>query len=163
MKVRISKIGEVDRQLAGLPKGLSFFDPICGMRPRRPWRPGDEVFLSRDPEEARTAFSSTTGTRRRALSSQGPGMSSTDSTGLKPSSYIFSELEWPEPQKEMWNIWQLEVDRAPGGAQVQVPRQRRDRGHGDREFMAATQPETNRRWVRVALGNGDRCFVVKIC
>jgi L-amino acid N-acyltransferase YncA len=30
------------------------------------------------------------------------------------------------------------------------------------EFMAAAQPETNRRWVSVALKNGDRCFVVKI-
>jgi L-amino acid N-acyltransferase YncA len=30
------------------------------------------------------------------------------------------------------------------------------------QFMAATQPETNRRWASVALKNGDRCFVVKI-
>ncbi len=30
------------------------------------------------------------------------------------------------------------------------------------QFMAATQPETNRRWVSVALKNGDKCFVVKI-
>jgi len=29
-------------------------------------------------------------------------------------------------------------------------------------FMASTQPETNRRWVRVALRNGDKCFVVKV-
>jgi L-amino acid N-acyltransferase YncA len=30
------------------------------------------------------------------------------------------------------------------------------------QFMAATQPETNRQWVGVALKNGDKCFVVKI-
>ena len=28
--------------------------------------------------------------------------------------------------------------------------------------MASTQPGTNRRWVRIALKNGDKCFVVKI-
>jgi len=81
---------------------------------------------------------------------------------LKPSSYIFSELRVAEYPKEVWNIWQLDVDKAPLDHrfkhQVCID-------HDVRElerFMAATQPETNRRWVSVALKNGDKCFVVKI-
>ncbi len=30
------------------------------------------------------------------------------------------------------------------------------------EFMMLTQPETNKKWVSVALNNGDKCFVVKM-
>ena len=30
------------------------------------------------------------------------------------------------------------------------------------QFMTLTQPETNRKWVSVAISNGDKCFVVKI-
>lgn len=81
---------------------------------------------------------------------------------LKPSSYIFSELQVAEYPKEVWNIWQLDVDKAPLDHrfkhQVSID-------HDVRElerFMAATQPETNRQWVSVALKNGDKCFVVRI-
>jgi Acetyltransferase (GNAT) family len=81
---------------------------------------------------------------------------------LKPSSYIFSELDVPEHPKEVWNVWQLDVDKAP------VDHRFRHRVSIDRDvreierFMAATQPETNKRWVGVALRNGDKCFVVKV-
>jgi ribosomal protein S18 acetylase RimI-like enzyme len=29
-------------------------------------------------------------------------------------------------------------------------------------FMTLTQPETNRKWISVALRNGEKCFVVRI-
>jgi hypothetical protein len=81
---------------------------------------------------------------------------------LKPSSYIFSELQVEEYLKEVWNVWQLDVDKAPSDHrfkhQVSID-------HDVRElerFMAATSPETNRRWVGVALKHGGKCFVVKI-
>ena len=81
---------------------------------------------------------------------------------LKPSSYIFSELEVAEYQKEVWNVWQLDVDGAPVDHrfkhQVSIDN---DVGEIER-FMAATQPETNKKWVGVALKNGDKCFVVKM-
>jgi L-amino acid N-acyltransferase YncA len=81
---------------------------------------------------------------------------------LKPSSYIFSEFEVPELPKEVWNIWQLDVDKAQSGHKF---RHSVSMDYDVREiekFMAATQPETNERWVKVALDNGDKCFVVKI-
>jgi hypothetical protein len=82
--------------------------------------------------------------------------------GLKPSSYIFSELQVAEYPKEVWNIWQLDVDKAPLAHRFKHQVSMDCDAREIEEFMAATQPETNRRWISVALKNGDRCFVVKI-
>jgi L-amino acid N-acyltransferase YncA len=81
---------------------------------------------------------------------------------LKPSSYIFSELQVAEYPSEVWNVWQLDVDKAPLDHRF---KHHVSMDHDVKEleqYMAATQPETNRRWVSVALKHGDRCFVVKI-
>ena len=75
---------------------------------------------------------------------------------LKPSSYIFSELEVAEHPKEVWNVWQLDVDKAPVDHRF---KHQVSMDHDVMEiegFMATTQPETNKQWVGVALKNGDK-------
>ena len=67
-----------------------------------------------------------------------------------------------EYAKEAWNIWQLDVDKAPLNQRFKHHVSIDDNVRELERFMAATQPETNRRWVGVALRNGDKCFVVKI-
>ena len=81
---------------------------------------------------------------------------------MKPSSYIFSELEVAEHEKEAWNIWQLDVEKATVSHKFKHHVSIDYDAKEIERFMASTQPETNRRWVRVALENGDKCFVVKI-
>jgi len=81
---------------------------------------------------------------------------------LKPSSYIFSELDVAEYPKEVWNIWQLDVDEAPLDHRFKHQVSMDNDAREIERFMAATQPETNKQWVGVALENGDKCFVVKM-
>jgi len=81
---------------------------------------------------------------------------------FKPSSYIFSELQVAEHPEEVWNIWQLDVDKAPLDHRFKHHVSMDYDVREIEQFMAATQPETNRQWVSVALRNGDKCFVVKI-
>ncbi len=159
--VQTTKI-ETLEQLGDLPKGLSFFDPILRHETKEALEAGGEAYVSESAKGERNGLFiydsyEATGTifsRSREVFDH--------FYTLKPSSYIFSELEIAEHPKEDWNIWQLDVDKAPLNHrfkhQVIVD-------HDVKEierFMAETQPETNPRWVSVALKNGDKCFVVKI-
>lgn len=149
-------------EVRGLPKGLSFYDPILGSEVMEALDAGGEAYISQGPKGDKNGLFiydswEATGTiftkSREAFDSF---------FALKPDSYIFSEMDVPELPKEVWNIWQLDVDKVLPG--------HRFRHHVSIDtdvkeiegFMAATQPETNPRWISVALRHGDKCFVTKI-
>ena len=158
----MSKVTAVDEQLDDLPTGLSLYDPLLLHEVKEALEAGGEAYVSRNPEGAKNGLfvydsyeaTGTIFTKSREVFDH--------FYGLKPSSYIFSELEVAEYPKEVWNIWQLDVDKAPLDHRF---KHHVSMDHDVREleeFMVTTQPETNRRWVGVALKNGDKCFVVKI-
>jgi len=145
-----------------LPKRLSFFDPILRHEVKEALEAGGEAFISQNSEGDKNGLfiydnyeaTGTIFTKSREVFDH--------FYELKTSSYIFSELEVAEHPKEAWNIWQLDVDKASLDHRfkhhVSIDYDVRE----IERFMAATQPETNRQWIGVALKNGDKCFVVKI-
>ncbi len=160
--VQVSKIESLGEQLSSLPKGLSFFDPILRHEAKEALEAGGEVFISQNSAGDKNGLfiydnyeaTGTIFTRSREAFDQ--------FYTLKPSSYIFSELGVEEHPKEAWNIWQLDVDRASLDHRFKHHVSIANDAKEIERFMASTQPETNRRWVGVALKNGDKCFVVRI-
>jgi len=161
-EVEVSKVRTVEEQLEDLPEGLSFFDPLLRHEVKEALEAGGEAFTSRNSqgivnglfiydgyEETGTVF-----TRSKQVFDH--------FFRLKPSSYIFSEVEVPELPKEDWNIWQLDVDAVSLDHKFKHHVSIDDDAGEIERFIALTQPETNRRWVRVALRNGDKCFVAKM-
>ena len=159
---QITRVKSVDEQLSGLPRGLSFFDPILRHETREELEAGGEAYVSESPGEGKNGLfiydvweaTGTIFTRSREAFDR--------FFALKPSSYIFSELDAPELPKEVWNIWQLDVDRVPSDHRfkhhVSMDADAKEIEH----FMAATQPGTNPQWISVALRHGDKCFVNRI-
>lgn len=160
--VRIIQLKSIDGQLRDLPKGLSFFDPLLHHEVKEALEAGGEAYISQDAkgdksglfiydnyEETGTIFTKSREVFDRFYE-------------LKPSSYIFSELEVAEHPHEVWNIWELDVDEAPPDHRFKHQASIDYDAKEIERFMAATQPETNRQWIGVALKNGDKCFVVKI-
>jgi L-amino acid N-acyltransferase YncA len=163
MTIQVSKINSVkDPELKELPGELSFFEPFLLHEVKESLEAGGEVYLSSDSEGKNGLFiydnyemTGTIFTKSREVFDY--------FYKLKPSSYIFSELEASDLPKEVWNLWQLDVTKAK-------VLDHRFRYHVSMEsdrvelekFTAKTQPETNVHWVRVALENGDKCFVTKI-
>jgi len=160
--VQVSELKSVDEQLGDLPKGLSFFDPILHHEAKEALEAEGEVYVSQSSDGHKNGLFIYDGY-------EATGTIFTKSREvfdhfylLKPSSYIFSECEVAEHPREVWNIWQLDVDK--------VPLNHRFKHHVSMEynvgeierFMAGAQPETNRKWISVALKNGDKCFVVRI-
>lgn len=160
--VQVSEIETLHEQLSDLPKGLSFFDPILRHEVKEALEAGGEVFISQNSTGDKNGLfiydnyeaTGTIFTKSREAFDQ--------FYLLKPSSYIFSELEVAEHPKEAWNIWQLDVEKAALGHRFKHHASIDYDASEIERFMASTQPETNRRWVRVALKNGDKCFVVRI-
>ena len=160
--VQVSKIRTIDEQLDDLPGGLSFFDPFLHHEVREEIEAGGEAFISHDSHGVANGLfiydgyeaTGTVFTKSREVFDY--------FYRLKPSSYIFSELEVEDLPKENWNIWQLDVDTAPLDYRFRHPVIVEDNVGEIERFVAIAQPETNRRWIGVALRNGDKCFVVKI-
>jgi L-amino acid N-acyltransferase YncA len=159
---QISQVTSVDGQLRDLPKGLSFFDPVLRHEAKEELEAGGEAYVSESPEGSINGLfiydtweaTGTIFTKSREAFDR--------FFALKPSSYIFSELDVPEQPKDVWNIWQLDVDKAPSNHRfrhhVSVDTDARE----IERFVAASQPEANPRWISVALNHGDKCFVTKI-
>jgi len=160
--VQLSDTKTIDKQLSGLPDGLSLFVPVLRHEAKETLEAGGEVFISQSSEGEKNGLfiydnyeaTGTIFTKSREAFDR--------FYGLKPSSYIFSELEIAEHPKEAWNIWQLDVDKAPSDHRFKHRVDIDDNAKEIERFMAFAQPETNRQWVSVALKNGDKCFVVKI-
>ena len=149
-------------QLGDLPKGLSFFDPILHHEATEALEAGGEVYVSQSPEGGRNGLFIYDGFEATGTIFTKSGEVFDHFYPLKPSSYIFSEYEAAEHPKEAWNIWQLDVDKAPLNHRFKHHVSMEHNVEEIERFMALAQPETNRKWISVALKNGDRCFVVRI-
>lgn len=160
--IQVSEIKSVEAQLAGLPKGLSFFDPLLRHEVKEALESGGEAFISKNSEGEKNGLFIYDGYEATGTIFTKSREAFDHFYELKPSSYIFSELEVAELPKEVWNIWQLDVDKASSDYRFKHHVSIDYDVDEIERFMAAAQPGTNRRWVRVALKNGDKCFVVKI-
>ena len=161
-EVLSKRVTESKQELARFPRGMTFFDPILAHEVKEAIESGGEVYVSEDPEGNKTGLfiydeyeaTGTVFTRSRDVFDHFYKM--------KQDSYIFSELDIKELPHEVWNIWELDVDKVTPGHRFKHPVSVNEDAAEIERFMASTQPETNPRWVRVALKNGDKCFVVRI-
>lgn len=152
----------MDEQLGDLPRGLSLFDPLLRHEVKEAIEAGGEAYVSTNVEGGKNGLfiydgyeaTGTVFTKSREVFDY--------FYDLKPSSYIFSELDVAQHPKEVWNVWQLDVDEAPLDHRFKHQVSMDNDVREIERFMAATQPETNKQWVGVALRNGDKCFVVKM-
>ena len=163
MTIQVSRINSVnDPELKELPRGMSFFEPFLLHEVKEALEEEGEVYLSSDSERKNGLFiydnyeaTGTIFTKSREVFDY--------FYKLKPNSYIFSELEVTDLPKELWNLWQLDLDKAEILNHRFKHHVSMDSDPVELEkFMAKTQPETNMKWVRVALKSGDKCFVTKI-
>ncbi len=158
---QVSEVKSIE-QLGDLPKGLSFFDPILHYEAKEALEAGGEVYVSESPEGRKNGLFIYDGYEATGTIFAKSREVFDDFYPLKPSSYIFSEYEAAEHPKEVWNIWQLDVDKAHLNHRFKHHVNMENNAEEIERFMAHTQPETNRKWISVALRNGDKCFVVRV-
>jgi len=145
------------------PEGFSFFEPYLQHFIREVLEIGGEACVSRTSDGNISGLftyddfekSGTVYTRSREVFEY--------FCGLKPLNFLFAELR-TEVESEVYNIYNIdlesqdishrfshEISIADGGEIGEIER-----------FMALAHPGMNKRWTRVALKNGDKCFTVRL-
>jgi len=145
------------------PEGFSFFEPYLQHFIREVLEIGGEAYVSRTSDGNISGLftyddfekSGTVYTRSREVFEY--------FCGLKPLNFLFAELR-TEVESEVYNIYNIdlesqdishrfshEISMADGGEIGEIER-----------FMALAHPGMNKRWTRVALKNGDKCFTVRL-
>ena len=145
------------------PDGFSFFEPYLRYFIREVLEIGGEAYVSRtsdgnvsgifiydDFEKAGTVY---TGSREVF----------DYFSGLKPFNFLFAELR-TEVESEVYDIYTIDLENHNIVHRFSHEISMDDEGQiGEIErFMVLAHPGMNRRWIRVALKNGDKCFVVRL-
>jgi len=145
------------------PKGLSFFEPYLQYFIKEILEIGGEVYVSRTSVGAVSGIfmydsAETLGTiytRSREVFDY--------FYRLNPFNFLFSELR-TELENEIYDIYTVEFENLALAHRFSYEISIAEKEHTCEieQFMAATHPGINNRWVSVALNNGDRCFIVRL-
>jgi GNAT superfamily N-acetyltransferase len=143
--------------------GFSFFEPYLQYFIREVLEIGGEAYVSRTSEDNVSGIfiyddfekAGTVYTRSREVFDY--------FYGLKPFNFLFAELT-TEFESEIYDIYTIDLENHDIVHRFSHEISMSDEGQiGEIErFMALAHPGMNRRWVKVALKNGDKCFVVRL-
>jgi ribosomal protein S18 acetylase RimI-like enzyme len=145
------------------PKDLSFFEPYLQYFIKEILEIGGEAYVSRTSE----------GTISGVFlydDSEKVGTICTRSRevfdcfyGLKPFDFLFAEMR-TEVESEIYDIYTIDLENTAVVHRFSHEISIAEKGHIDEieQFMVSTHPRINKRWVNVALKNGDRCFIVRL-
>jgi GNAT superfamily N-acetyltransferase len=83
--------------------------------------------------------------------------------GLKSFNFLFAELK-TEAESEVYDIYSIDLENHNVVHRFNHEISMSDEGQIDEieRFMVLAHPGINRRWIRVALKNGDKCFTVRL-
>jgi len=145
------------------PSGLSFFEPYLQYFIKEILEIGGEAYVSRTSEGTVSGIFiyddyeklGTIYTRSREVFDY--------FYGLKPFNFLFAEMR-TEVESEIYDIYTINLENFAIIHRFSHEISIAEEGHMDEieQFMVSTHPRINRRWVNVALKNGDRCFIVRL-
>jgi len=163
MVLSVSEIRSPYESDLTFPPALSFFTPYLSYYIREILRIGGEAYVSRSSADTvsgvfiydATEKTGTIFTRSRGVFDH--------FLELKPFDFLFSEIK-SEHESEPYDIYTLDLENVAFSHNFRHEISVADHGRVDEveEFMLQENPRMNRRWVRVAFDDGEKCFVVKL-
>jgi GNAT superfamily N-acetyltransferase len=145
------------------PDDISFFVPYLPYHIRETLEIGGEAYVSKDSQGNVSGVfiyddwekTGTVYTRSREVFDY--------FYGLKPFNFLFGEMR-TGLESDVYDIYTVDLENLTIAHRFSHEISVADSGSTEEleQFMAATHPGINRRWVSVALRNGDRCFVVRL-
>jgi GNAT superfamily N-acetyltransferase len=145
------------------PAGFSFFEPYLPHHLREILEIGGEVYTAINQEGSLLGIfiydscekGGTIYTKSREIFDY--------FYALKPFNFLFSEMQ-TELENEIYDIYTVNLDDLAFAHRFSYEISVANIEHVDEveHFMTLTHPRINKRWVRVALKNGDRCFIVRL-
>jgi len=162
-EVKVSEIWNTSDIDFVFPNGLSFFEPYLQYFVKEILELGGEAYVSRTSEENVSGIFiyddfekvGSVYTRSREVFDY--------FYGLKPFNILFAELR-TEVENEIYDVYTIDLENHDIVHRFSHEISMADDGQiGEIErFMVLAYPGMNRRWVKVALKNGDKCFVARL-
>ena len=83
--------------------------------------------------------------------------------GLKKLNFLFSEMK-TELENEIYDIYTIDVENLALAHRFSFEISTIDKLNEIEieQFMSSTHPGINKKWVRIALKNGERCYIVRL-
>ena len=145
------------------PNGFSFFEPYLQYFIKEVLEIGGKAYVSRTSDGAVSGLFTyddfekvgTVYTRSREVFDY--------FCELKPFNFLFAEMI-TEVESETYDIYTIDLENLSVAHGFSHEISVAEEWHLDEieRFMVLTYPEINRRWVKVAFKNGDRCFIVRL-
>ncbi len=145
------------------PVGFSFFEPYLEYHVREILEIGGEAYL------ARTSEGAVSGLFIYDNFEKGGTIYATSREifdyfyGLKDFNFLFSEMK-TEHKNEIYDIYNINIAHLAIDHRFSYEISSVDNVDEDEleQFMSSTHPGMNRKWVKAALKNGERCFIVRL-
>jgi ribosomal protein S18 acetylase RimI-like enzyme len=161
--MKVSEIWDASDIDFVIPRDLSFFGPYLRYFIREILDLGGEAYVSRTSEGAVSGIFmyedsekvGTICTRSREVFDY--------FYELKPFDFLFAEMR-TEVESETYDIYTVDLENLAIVHRFSHKISMAEKGHIDEieQFMVSTHPGINKKWVKVALKNGDRCFTVRL-
>lgn len=145
------------------PNGLSFFDPHLQYYVKEALEIGGEVYVARTAEGVVSGIftyddfekTGTIYTKSREVFDY--------FYELKPFGFLFAEM-MSEHENEIYDIYTVDLENLAVTHRFSHEISVADERQTDEieQFMISTHPGINRKWVKVALKNKDRCLTVRL-
>jgi GNAT superfamily N-acetyltransferase len=83
--------------------------------------------------------------------------------GLKKFNFLFSEMK-TELENEIYDIYTIDLEHLTLSHRFsyEISTVNEENVDAIEQFMSSTHPGINKKWVRVALKNGERCYIVRL-
>ena len=161
--MQISQINSTSELNFVFPAGFSFFEPYLSYNLREILEIGGEIYTARNQEGSLTGIFIYDGHEKGGTIYTKSKEVFEYFYALKPFYFLFSEIQ-TELENEIYDIYNVNLEKLAFAHSFSYEISAASNEHADEveHFMALTHPRINKRWVRVALKNGDRCFIVRL-
>jgi hypothetical protein len=145
------------------PNGFSFFEPYLQYFVKEILRVGGEAYATRNSVGAISGIF-------LYDDSEKTGTIYTRSTeafdhfyDLRPANFLFAELK-TEQENEVYDIYTIDLENLPivhrFSHEISIAEERNI--DEIERFMSSTNPGINKRWTKVAMQQGEKCFIVRL-
>jgi GNAT superfamily N-acetyltransferase len=145
------------------PVNFSFFEPYLHYHIKEILEIGGEAYVSRTSEGTISGIfiydefekGGTIYTRSREVFDH--------FYGLKKFNFLFSEMK-TELENEIYDIYTINIENLALAHRFSFEISTIDRVNESEieQFMSSTHPGINKNWVKIALKNGERCYIVRL-
>lgn len=160
--MEVSQIVSASEINFAFPSGASFFEPFLQYFTREILEIGGEAYVSRNDGVISGLFMYDDAEKVASIYTSSREVFDYF-YGLKPFRYLYAEMK-TELENETYDIFSIDLENFPFDHRFTHEITMIEDSQADEieRFMCLTNPGINRKWVKVALKNGDRCFTVRL-